>query len=86
MGLAASSLRCGAAALGGVSVLFGILAMVFRFVPYIGAFIAAIFPIALAVAVDPGWSMALMTTALAAALRTCDIRSSESAGKLLTQR
>src|SRR5215472_10697595 len=45
-------------------VLFGILAMVFRFVPYIGAFIAAIFPIALAVAVDPGWSMALMTTAL----------------------
>jgi len=45
-------------------VLFGILAMVFRFVPYIGAFLAAIFPIALAVAVDPGWSMALMTTAL----------------------
>jgi predicted PurR-regulated permease PerM len=45
-------------------VLFGILAMVVRFVPYIGAFIAAIFPIALAVAVDPGWSMALMTTAL----------------------
>ncbi len=45
-------------------VLFGILAMVLRFVPYIGAFIAAIFPIALAMAVDPGWSMALMTTAL----------------------
>jgi predicted PurR-regulated permease PerM len=45
-------------------VLFGILAMVLRFVPYIGAFVAALFPIALAVAVDPGWSMALMTTAL----------------------
>src|SRR5512139_161620 len=45
-------------------VLFGILAMLLRFVPYIGAFIAAIFPIALAVAVDPGWSMALMTIAL----------------------
>ena len=45
-------------------VLFGILAMFLRFVPYIGAFIAAILPIALAVAVDPGWSMALMTTAL----------------------
>jgi predicted PurR-regulated permease PerM len=45
-------------------VLFGILAMVFRFVPYIGAFVAAIFPIALAVAVDPGWGMALKTTAL----------------------
>ena len=45
-------------------VLFGILAMVLRFVPYIGAFLAASFPIALAVAVDPGWSMALITTAL----------------------
>jgi hypothetical protein len=45
-------------------VLFGILAMVLRFVPYIGAFMAAIFPIAIAMAVDPGWSMALMTTAL----------------------
>ena len=45
-------------------VLFGILAMVLRFVPYIGAFLAASFPIALAMAVDPGWSMALMTAAL----------------------
>jgi predicted PurR-regulated permease PerM len=45
-------------------VLFGILAMVLRFVPYIGAFIAAVFPISIAMAVDPGWSMALMTTAL----------------------
>jgi predicted PurR-regulated permease PerM len=45
-------------------VLFGILAMLLRFVPYIGAVIAAMLPIALAVAVDPGWSMALMTTAL----------------------
>ena len=45
-------------------VLFGILAMVLRFVPYIGAFLAASFPIALALAVDPGWSMALITTAL----------------------
>ena len=44
-------------------VLFGILTMVLRFVPYIGAFIAAIFPIALAVAVDLGWSMALMSRA-----------------------
>ncbi len=45
-------------------VLFGILAMLLRFVPYIGAFIAATLPIALAVAVDPGWNMVLMTTAL----------------------
>jgi predicted PurR-regulated permease PerM len=45
-------------------VLFGILAMVLRFVPYIGAFIAAAFPITLAIAVDPGWTMALLTIAL----------------------
>ena len=45
-------------------VLFGILAMLLRFVPYIGPLIAATLPIALAVAVDPGWSMVLMTTAL----------------------
>src|SRR4029077_5736223 len=34
------------------------------FVPYIGAVIAAAFPLALAVAVDPGWSMLLWTLAL----------------------
>ena len=45
-------------------VLFGIMAMLLRFVPYIGAFIAAAFPVALAVAVDPGWTMALMTIGL----------------------
>src|SRR6266702_1793544 len=45
-------------------VLFGILAMVLRFVPYIGAFIAAAFPVALAIAVDPGWTVALLTIAL----------------------
>jgi len=45
-------------------VLWGILAGVVRFVPYIGAIIAAAFPLALAVAVDPGWSMLLWTLAL----------------------
>jgi predicted PurR-regulated permease PerM len=45
-------------------VLWGILAGVLRFVPYIGAFIAAAFPLALAAAVDPGWSMLLWTVAL----------------------
>ena len=38
-------------------VLWGILTMLLRFVPYIGPVIAAAFPAALAVAVDPGWSM-----------------------------
>jgi predicted PurR-regulated permease PerM len=45
-------------------VLWGILAAVLRFVPYVGAFIAAIFPLALAAAVEPGWSMLLWTGAL----------------------
>jgi predicted PurR-regulated permease PerM len=45
-------------------VLWGILAAVLRFVPYIGAFIAAVFPLALAAAVDPGWSTLLWTAAL----------------------
>jgi len=46
------------------AILWGILAGVLRFVPYIGAAIAALFPLALAVAVDPGWSMLLWTLAL----------------------
>jgi predicted PurR-regulated permease PerM len=46
------------------AILWGILAAVLRFVPYIGAVIAAAFPLALAVAVDPGWSMLLWTVAL----------------------
>ena len=46
------------------AILWGILAAVLRFVPYIGAVIAAAFPLALAVAVDPGWTMLLWTLAL----------------------
>jgi len=46
------------------AILWGILAAVLRFVPYIGAVIGAVFPLALAVAVDPGWSMLLWTLAL----------------------
>ena len=44
--------------------LWGIIAAVLRFVPYVGAVIAAVFPIALALAVDPGWSMVGWTVAL----------------------
>ncbi len=44
--------------------LWGLLAMALRFVPYIGAIVAAIFPLIVATAVDPGWSMMLMTAAL----------------------
>ena len=44
--------------------LWGIVAMLLRFVPYIGPVIAALFPAALALAVDPGWSMLLWTAVL----------------------
>jgi predicted PurR-regulated permease PerM len=44
--------------------LWGMLAMILRFVPYIGAFISAIFPLILAAAVGPDWTMALWTGAM----------------------
>jgi predicted PurR-regulated permease PerM len=44
--------------------LWGMLAMILRFVPYIGALISAIFPLILAAAVGPDWSMVIWTAAL----------------------
>ncbi len=44
--------------------LWGIFAALMRFVPYIGAILAGTMPVVLAAAVDPGWSMALLTLAL----------------------
>lgn len=44
--------------------LWGILAGLLRFIPYIGSFLAAVLPIALASAVDPGWSMMFWTLGL----------------------
>lgn len=46
------------------AVLWGILAAILRFVPYIGTFVSAVFPLALAVAVDPGWTLLLWTAAM----------------------
>ncbi len=46
------------------AVLWGILAGLMRFVPYIGSFIAAFFPLVLAIAIDPGWTMVWLTAAL----------------------
>jgi hypothetical protein len=40
------------------------LAMILRFVPYIGALISAIFPLILAAAVGPDWGMVIWTAAL----------------------
>ena len=44
--------------------LWGLIAMILRFVPYIGALISAIFPLILAAAVGSGWEMLLLTAAL----------------------
>ncbi|CAL8980351.1 AI-2 transport protein TqsA [Rhodoplanes serenus] len=44
--------------------LWGIVAGLCRFVPYVGAWVAAALPLAVAAAVDPGWSMVAWTAAL----------------------
>ncbi len=44
--------------------LFGIIAALLRFVPYVGAIGAPLLPLALAAAVDPGWAMVIETAAL----------------------
>ena len=44
--------------------LWGLLAMILRFVPYIGALLAAVLPLTLAAAVGPDWTMVLWTAAL----------------------
>lgn len=45
-------------------ILWGIMAMLLRFVPYVGAIIAVLAPATLALAVDPGWTLLLWTLAL----------------------
>lgn len=44
--------------------MWGIMAGLLRFVPYIGSFLAAVAPAALAAAVDPGWTMAIEVVVL----------------------
>ena len=44
--------------------LWGALATLLRFVPYIGVWLAALLATALAIAVDPGWSLAISTLVL----------------------
>ena len=46
------------------AILWGILTLILRFVPYIGAILAAVFPLFLAFAVSPDWSAVLWTIAL----------------------
>ncbi|HPG89138.1 MAG TPA: AI-2E family transporter [Hyphomicrobium sp.] len=46
------------------AVLWGLLCAVMRFVPYIGSILAAVPPILLAAAIDPGWTMVFSTAAV----------------------
>ncbi|MEY9324962.1 AI-2E family transporter [Sinorhizobium fredii] len=50
------------------AILWGMLAIVLRFVPYIGPVIAAVLPLFLAFAAAPGWSLLVWTAALFIAL------------------
>jgi predicted PurR-regulated permease PerM len=50
------------------ALVWGVLATLLRFVPYVGAPIAAVFPTAMAMAVFPGWSQAVLTFALSVCL------------------
>jgi predicted PurR-regulated permease PerM len=45
-------------------IVWGVLAALMRYVPFIGSYIAAAFPVILAAAVDPGWQAVLVTLAL----------------------
>jgi predicted PurR-regulated permease PerM len=45
-------------------IVWGVIAGLMRFVPFIGSYIAAAFPILLAAAVDPGWHTVLITAVL----------------------
>lgn len=45
-------------------ILWGTLAAIMRFIPYVGPMLSATFPLALAFAVDPGWQMVLMALGL----------------------
>lgn len=46
------------------ALLWGALATIMRFVPYVGPVVAAAFPLLLAFAVDPGWQIFALTAAL----------------------
>jgi len=50
------------------AILWGLLAAMFRYIPFVGTIIAATIPFTLAFAVDPGWSMLLAAIALYAGM------------------
>lgn len=50
------------------ALLWGLLMMLFRYIPFVGAIIIAVVPFMLAFAVDPGWQMLLLAVGLFAVL------------------
>ena len=50
------------------AILWGVLAVILRFVPFLGPVLAALFPAILAFAIDPGWSLLLWVIALFVAM------------------
>jgi predicted PurR-regulated permease PerM len=60
-----TSIAIGLALIGVPSpLLWGVVGLLLRFVPYIGALLSAVLPLALAAAIDPGWGPFLWTAAL----------------------
>lgn len=51
-------------------ILWGLLATLFRYIPFVGTLILATIPFTLAFAIDPGWSMLLKSVALFVVLET----------------
>ncbi len=46
------------------AILWGVLTAVMRFVPYVGTFLSAVFPVIIAAAIGEGWSLAFITIAI----------------------
>ena len=46
------------------AILWGIFAVLMRFIPYVGAALSALFPVAIAIAVSPGWALPAAVIAL----------------------
>lgn len=46
------------------AILWGVLTAVMRFVPYVGVFMSAVFPIIIAAAIGDGWTLALMAAGI----------------------
>ncbi len=51
------------------ALLWGVVAVITRFVPYVGPMLSSVFPLVLAFAIDPGWGMLLWTLGLIAVLQ-----------------